>query len=83
MSAKAARQYRYEQAKNLAASLERILNRLNYRYSPNWLWDELEEDLRKAQSIQAECRRVMEGFGDTPLCELDSDELEIIPKEGE
>ncbi len=66
MGAESARRNAHERARNLVASLERILGRLNFKYSPNWLWDELEEDLRKAQIIEAECRRVMEGFGETP-----------------
>ena len=62
MSQEAARRYHYNQAKSVAESLQRILNRINCRYTPMWLMMELRESAHIAQCIQAERRRDMEDF---------------------
>ncbi len=62
MSTEAAREYHYNQAKSVAESLQRILNRINFRYAPNWLITELKASSHTAQCIQAERRRIIEDF---------------------
>ena len=62
MSTEAAREYHYNQAKSVAESLQRILDRLNFRYTPSWLIRELKESSHTAQCIQAERRRIIEDF---------------------
>ena len=64
MSAEAARQYNRQQAKSLSDSIQRILNRVNRKYTPTWMLVELEDANHKAQCIQQEFERIMQGFGD-------------------
>ena len=60
----AARKYNRDQAKHLASGIQRILDRLNRKYAPMWLLSELMDANHKAQCIQQEFERIMEGFGD-------------------
>ena len=62
MSTEAARRYHYNQATSVVESLQRILNRINFRYTPDWLIAELEKSSQTAQCIQAERRRVMKYY---------------------
>ena len=62
MSTEASRRYHYNQATSVAESLQRILNRINFRYTPDWLIAELEKSSQTAQCIQAERRRDIEDY---------------------
>ena len=64
MGAISARKYNRDQAKNLSAGIQRILDRVNRKYTPMWMLLELNEARHKAQCIQGEFERVMRGFGD-------------------
>ena len=64
MGAEAARKYNRDMAKNLSAGIQRILDRVNRKYTPTWMLLELDEARHKAQCIQGEFERVMRGFGD-------------------
>ena len=64
MGAESARKYNYNQAKNVANSIGRIIDRLNPRYVPHWMMSELLSSYHMAQCIQEEYLRVMIGFGD-------------------
>jgi len=64
MGSESARRYNRNQAKSLVQGLQRILNRINKVYTPNWLISELSEASHKAQCIQHEFEMVMKGFGD-------------------
>ena len=57
MSREAALQYHYNQAKSVEDSLDRILRRLNYLYTPNWLIDELVASSHTIQCIRSERER--------------------------
>ncbi len=62
MSTEAARRYHYNQATSVAESLQRILNRINFRSTPEWLITELENSSQTAQCIQAARRRDIEDY---------------------
>jgi len=64
MGAKSARAYNRNQAKYLVDGLQRILDRINRKYTPYWMLSELYEANHKAQCIQQEFERVMEEHGD-------------------
>jgi ABC-type transport system involved in cytochrome c biogenesis ATPase subunit len=64
MGAETARQYNRNMAKNLSAGIQRILDRINQKYTPLWMLAELEEARHKAQCIQQEFESIMRGYGD-------------------
>ena len=66
MGAKSARAYNRNQARGLVMGLERIINRVNKRYTPYWLLKELDEANHKAQCILGEFERIMRGYNDSP-----------------
>ena len=60
MSGISARKYNRDQAKNLSDGIQRILDRINCKYAPNWMLLELWEARHRAQCIKWEFERVME-----------------------
>jgi len=64
MSAISARKYNRNQAKHLVDGIQRILDRINRKYTPIWMLKELMEANHKAQCIQREFEMVMRDFGD-------------------
>lgn len=64
MGAKSARAYNRNQAKFLVQGLQRIIDRVNPKYAPFWMLEELDAANHKAQCIQQEFERIMEGYGD-------------------
>jgi hypothetical protein len=61
MGAESSRRYNRDQAKSLAEGIQRILARVNLKYTPSWLISELHEASHKAQCIQYEFEMVMKG----------------------
>lgn len=64
MGAESARKYNRDQAKSLALGIQRIIDRINRKYTPNWMISELNEANHKAQCIQHEFEREMGSYGD-------------------
>ena len=64
MGAESARKYNRDLAKNLSSGIQRILDRVNRKYTPTWMLIELDDAGHKAQCIQHEFEMVMRGFGD-------------------
>lgn len=64
MSTEASRRYNYTQARQLVDSIGRIIERMNPKYTPQWLMTELNASYHKAQCIQREFKMVMRDFGD-------------------
>ncbi len=64
MGAKSARKYHRNQAKSVADSIGRIINRIKPRYTPQWLLSELHNSYHIAQCMQGERERDMRDYGD-------------------
>ncbi|MEA3438432.1 MAG: hypothetical protein U9R43_18355 [Thermodesulfobacteriota bacterium] len=64
MGGKSARAYNRNKAKFLVEGLQSIINRLNPKYTPVWMLQELDGASQKAQSILEEFERIMEEHGD-------------------
>jgi hypothetical protein len=64
MSAEAARKYNRDQAKSLADGIQRIIDRINKKYTPFWMHLELREASHKAQCILQEFERIMRDCSD-------------------
>ena len=64
MGAKSARKYHRTQAKSVVDSIERILKRVNPKYTPGWLLSELHNSYHVSQCILAERERDMRDYGD-------------------
>ena len=64
MGAKSAREYNRNQARNLVNGIQRIIDRVNPRYTPDWMLKELDEANHKAQCIHGEFEHIMKDHGD-------------------
>ena len=64
MGAKSARKYYQAQARSVVDSIDRILRRINPKYTPNWLYLELHHVYQQSQCILAERERDMQGYKD-------------------
>ena len=64
MGATSARRYRRDQAKSVADGIDRILKRINKKYTPHWMMYELREAQHKSQCVVGEFEQVMKGYGD-------------------
>ena len=64
MGAKSARAYDRNQAKFLVEGLQRIKDRINLKYTPHWLFKELNAAIHKADCIMAEFESIMKDYGD-------------------
>jgi len=64
LGAKSARKYHRTQAKSVVDSIERILKRVNPKYTPDWLLAELHNSYHVSQCILAERERDMQDYGD-------------------
>ena len=64
MGAKSARAYNRNQAKFLVNGLQRIKDRINPRYTPDWLLKELDAAIHKADCILGEFESIMKDHGD-------------------
>jgi len=63
LGAKAARKYHQTQAKSVVDSIGRILQRVNSKYTPNWLLLELHNSYHVSQCMLAERERDMRDYG--------------------
>ena len=59
MGAKSARKYKQQQAERIVTSVQTIIDRLNKKYIPLWLYKELNIIHRNSQSIEYEFRQIM------------------------
>ena len=64
MGDKSARKYNHCQADRVVKSVEKILNRMNQKYMPLWLYKELNVIQHNSQCIKQEFERIMRGYGD-------------------
>jgi len=64
MGASSARRYNRNQAKHVVDGVQRILDRLNVKYTPDWLLSELHDLNHTAQCIQGEFQKIMRGYGE-------------------
>ena len=60
MGIESARIHNYQMSESLVSGLQRIIDRLNPRYTPDWLLKELDDLWDKAQCINAEFERIKE-----------------------
>lgn len=60
MGVESARLYNYNQAKRVVDGIGRIINRINKKYTPDWMKKELDEIYHQADCIVQERKRTMQ-----------------------